>query len=556
MSEFPRSQMLLNRVSWRLYFVKLARHTFGWFVALASVYAALFLASRLGGLLPDVFEYPTLWAIPGGAVLLGLLTARRPDLQISARQADTRQGTKDLFLTLTMLDGSAGEYKPLVARDAERRATNLKPETIVPFELEQPAVIRGLSMPATIGLLALGIMFIPQLDPFGHKAAAKEKEQLAHRIESSRAATETLREELKRKGDLENENSEEVAEAIEKLQADFQRMKPNARVPNAERLVQQQRALGEHWRKLNAEQLRDLLRNTDLDQRFGGKDADQLRQWQRELMQGSSESMEQELEEIKEALEELSKIEDPMERTEAMRKVEKRMRELAEFASKQAGSPQLQAAIENALNAMEAMENSESKELSQQALETMKESMEVAQMECKQLAQAARDMESLEEAMRLISMAKQLNNEDMLDGEACEKCQGLSDYAELYEQMMAAMGESDAEGGAFNGPGIGEGGEAPEDDTIETDFVDERSHSAVQQGKVLLSMKTKGMSDSGEAVHQYRAAMEDIAQGVSEAIEQEQIPPGYHQAIQSYFDAIKADEPKESGSEPAPVLEE
>jgi hypothetical protein len=530
------------------------RHVFGWFVVLASVYGMLLLASRVGGLLPDVFQLPTLWIIPGGALVLALLTARRPSLESSARQADTRQGTKDLFLTLTMLEGSAGEYKPLVSRDAERRAAQLKADAIVPFDMEPPAVIRLLSMPAAVGLLALAILFIPQLDPFGRKAAAEMQAELARRVETNRSLTEDRRDELKRQGDLENENSDEVAEAIEKLQADFQRMQPNQRVPNAERLAAQQRALGDRWRRLNTEQLRDLLRNSNVDQRFGGQDAEQLRQWQRELMQGSSESMEQEMEEIKEALEALSKIEDPMERREAMRQVERRMRELAEFATEHAGSQQLEAAVNRALEAMEAMENAESDELAQQALQTMQESMEVAQMECQNLAQAARDMQSLDEAMRLISMAKQLNTEDMLDGEACEDCQGLSDYAELYEQMMAAMG-GEGNGEGTGGEGIGEGGEVPEDDSIETDYVDERSRSAIRQGQVLLTMKTKGLSDSGEAVREYRAVMEDLKQGVSEAIESEQIPPGYHEAIQSYFDSIEQVEPA-LDAEPAPALEE
>jgi hypothetical protein len=102
---------------------------------------------------------------------------------------------------------------------------------------------------------------------------------------------------------------------------------------------------------------------------------------------------------------------------------------------------------------------------------------------------------------------------------------------------------------------MGEGGEAPEDDSIKTDFVDERSKSAVQKGKILLSMKTKGLSDTGEARKEYRAIVSDIKQGVAEAIEQEQIPPGYHDAIQKYFDQFEKVDPalgdgaQETGSE-------
>jgi hypothetical protein len=112
--------------------------------------------------------------------------------------------------------------------------------------------------------------------------------------------------------------------------------------------------------------------------------------------------------------------------------------------------------------------------------------------------------------------------------------------------MMSEMaGESN-----FEGEGFGEGGEAPEDDAVETDFVDETSKSAIQKGKILLSMKTKGMSDSGEAQKEYRQALEDVKQGVAEAIEQEEIPPGYVDAIQTYFDKIETVDPALEPAEP------
>jgi hypothetical protein len=539
MSDFPQSARLLQRVIWRMYAVKLARRTFVWFVVAASVYAIALLTARLTGLITDVFTPQTLWFIPGAALILGLLTTRRPHVEDAARRTDTRQGTKDLFLTLTMLDRCAGEYKPLVAHDAEQRAKALKADTVVPFDWHKPSLLGGLVAPAVIGVLALGILFLPALDPFAVQAQAKEQETLAQRVSQTRKETELRKTQLTQQKDLDNENSEEVAEAIEKLQADFQKMRKDQKIPNATRLAEQQKQLGEKWRKLNAEQLKDLMNEGELDQRFGGEDAEQMREWQRELQQGSSESMEQALEELKEDLQELAKTDDPVERSEIMRKIEKQLREMSDFATDKAGSPQLAAALQRALDQMESMQNSESAEIEAEALEGLQESLDLSQMEAQELAQAARDMKSLEEALRLISMAKQLNSEEMLDGEAAEGAQTLEDYAAMYEQMMADM-----EGmGELGGEGFGEGGEAPEDDSVETEFVDETSKSAIQKGKILLSMKTKGMSDSGEAQKEYRQALEDVKQGVAEAIEAEEIPPGYVDAIQTYFDKIEAVDP-------------
>jgi hypothetical protein len=44
--------------------------------------------------------------------------------------------------------------------------------------------------------------------------------------------------------------------------------------------------------------------------------------------------------------------------------------------------------------------------------------------------------------------------------------------------------------------------------------------------------------------------MSDIKQGVAEAIEQEQIPPGYRDAIQKYFDQFESIDPALGDGDP------
>jgi chemotaxis protein histidine kinase CheA len=542
MSDFPNSTALLKRVVYRLYAVKLARRTFVSFLVFAVLYGLALAFTRLTGLVPDVFFPMTLLWVPAAALLAGLAVSRLPSLEQAARQTDSRQGTQDLFLTLTMLDRCTGEYKPLVGRDAEQRARQLKAESVVPFAWERPSVLGGLVMPGVIGLLALGVVFLPALDPFGKQALAKEQETMTRRIAESRKETEARKAQIEKQKDLDNENSEDVEQALEKLVADFQKMRKHEKMENAQRLAVNQKALGEKWRKLNAEQLKELMNDGDLDQRFGGQEADQMREWQRELQQGSSEALEQALEELQQDLQQLAKTDDPLKKGELMKKIEKQLREMSDFATDKAGSQPLTAALQRTLDQMEALKSSDSQELSQEILEAMQESMELSQAECQDLAQAARDAKSLEEALKLISMAKQLNGQEMLDGEMGEGMQSIADYAELYAQMMGEM-----DGGPLGGEGMGEGGVAPEDDSIQTDFVDERSKSAVQKGKILLSMKTKGLSDTGEARKEYRSIVSDIKQGAAEAIEQEQIPPGYRDAIQKYFDKIEAVDPALEG---------
>ncbi|MFO1093923.1 MAG: hypothetical protein U0992_11515 [Planctomycetaceae bacterium] len=549
MSEFPRSERLLNDVAWRMFAVKVARRTFVWFVVLASLYAALLLTARLSGLIPDLFAPQTLWWIPLGSLIGALATTRKPRPDEAARCTDLSQKTHDLFLTLTMLDNSIGEYKPLVGRDAEQRAGKLRGTTVLPFVWDRPAVIRGAIMPAALGLLALGIVLLPSLDPFAVQAAAKEKEQAAQKVAESKKQTETRKTELKKQKDLEDENSEEVAQALERLKADFKKMKKTEKLPNSERLAVNQKSLGEKWRKLNQQQLKDLMNGEELDQRFGGETAEEMRQWQKELQQGSSEKLKEAIAALKEDLKQLAKTNDPVERSELARKIEKQLKEMSDFATKEAGSQPLAAALQRAKDQLQTMEKADSEKLQKEAMDALQESLDLSQMEAENLAQAARDMKSLEQALQLISMSKKLNSEEQLDAEGTEECQSLSDYAELYQQMMAGM----QPGPGGGDEGFGEGGEAPEDDSVKTDFVDETSKSAVQKGKVLLSMKTKGMSDTGEAKKEYRSAIDGIKQGVAEAIEQEQIPPGYIETIQKYFDKIETvEEPAgDAGAEPA-----
>jgi hypothetical protein len=496
----------------------------------------LLLTARLTGLIPDLFAPATLAWVPAASLLFALLTSRKPKPDEAARCADRSQKTHDLFLTLTMLDNSVGEYKPLVGRDAETRAAKLRGATVLPFAWDQPAVIRGISIPATLGILAAGIILLPSLDPFAVQAAAREKEAVAQRVAESKKQTEQRKKELKKQTDLENENSEEVAQALEKLKADLRKMRKTEKLPNSERLAVNQKAIGDKWRKLNNDQLKELMNGNELDQRFGGENAEEMREWKRELQQGSSEKLQEAIQQLKEDLKQLAKTEDPVERSELARKIEKQLKEMSDFATKEAGSKPLAAALQRAKDQLAAMQNGESEKLEQEALEALQESLELSQMEAENLAQAARDMKSLEEALQLVSMAKKLNSEEQLDGEAGESAQTLEEYAEMYQQMMAGMQPGE---GGLGGEGFGEGGEAPEDDSVKTDFVDETSKSAVQKGKVLLSMKTKGMSDTGEARKEYRQAFDDIKQGVAEAIEQEQIPPGYTDTIKNYFDDIE-----------------
>ena len=132
-------------------------------------------------------------------------------------------------------------------------------------------------------------------------------------------------------------------------------------------------------------------------------------------------------------------------------------------------------------------------------------------------------------------MAKRLADAKCLDGEAGKDCNGMGDYAALY----AALCQKNAIGpGMGRNGGLGAGGKAPEDDSLKTDFKPEKEQSKLAGGKTLLQWKTSEVGETGARAEDFREAVRDVKQRVSEAIAAEQVPPGYHNAIQKYFDSL------------------
>jgi hypothetical protein len=507
------------------------------FLACCGLYAVLFLASRLLGLIPNVFEPLSLALIPASAAVFSLMFHRRPTPVEAARKIDRHYGTKDLFLTTILLKKSVGEYKPLVVRDAEQAAASIKPVEVVTFHWR-----RRLGGVAIALLVLWGGLFFKQFDPFGRLEAAEQVVQRKKVLAEGRKATQMRVTDLKSAGD-EGPESKDVRKALDNLKSSFRRMQPLEKTGNFKLLAANQKILAGKWRNLREHQLKKLLSQSATFQKFGGVDQDKLQKWTRELQEGSTESLRQELSELQEELKRLMKATDPAKKAEIAQKLKKRLKDLEEFASKKVNSKQLVAALKRA---MKQLESSRFEGMSFEALEALSQSLNLTKFELEEIAQSVKDLKALEEGLKVLQMGKNLNGQEKLDGEACAACTSMSDYEELFAQMMAQLGGEvgDKEGSGMGGEGIGRGGKAPEDDSLNTGFKTELSKSTVTAGKVLLSLKTKGLSDRGDAKQDYRKLIRTIKQGISEAIEQEQIPPGYHDGIKSYFDNIEESRPE------------
>ena len=538
MSEASLTFRLLTQVRQRMRLAAVGRSFYWTFLLFCGLFAAVLLTARFSGIFAVPAASSTWLAFGAVPVLAGLLAwgfHRRPSLPDAARMIDRSTGAKDLYLTVSLLESSAGTYQALVVQSAEVRAADVKVDRVLPFTWQRrfwPAIWFP-------GLVAAGIVFLPQFDPFGKVAAAKLNERRNDRLAESKKSTESRLEEVKRQIKEHEEGNAADAE-IEELKLTFNKMKADKKLENLKMLSSEQKDIGKLWRQISSEKLKDLMKSSpSSDQQFGANQDEKLQKWVKELQEGDAGGVQNELNELKEQLQQLAATKDPIKRSEMLQELKERLQNLDKMAHEKLNNEQLAAALERAMQQMELAEN---KDLQQEAMQAAMQSLELSEQELEQLEQSVKDMKNLEEALKTIQQAKKLNDQEKLDGGQCEKCKSLADYEALYAQMLAESGEEvqEKEGEFAEGsPGFGKGGEAAEDDSVETGFKNEQSKSAVVAGKMLLSMQTKGEAEKGEVVRDYKQLLQSVKQGAMEAMNTEQIPPGYHESIKSYFDSLE-----------------
>jgi hypothetical protein len=529
---------LVDRTLWRLRWGVVARRGTHAFFALAAIYCAAVLLARLTGIFTLFNQLLVPILLPAAALVIGAAWPRRPSARDAARVVDRGAATNDLYLTMVLLEGSAGEYQPLVAAKAEAHAAKIRPGEVAPLRINR----RLTMIAATCAGLVAAVHFVPQLDPFGKVAAAEQtREELRHLEESKQATREQLAK-IERES-LSDAQSKEVKQALDELKAAMKGTQLKARLPNAKLLAGAQKTVAGEWRKISSEKLNDLFsKSSAASQQMGSSSAAMSKKWIDELQAGSTESLKKEFSSLQRDLEELAKTQDPARKAELTQKLRERLDALAQFAEEQAGSKTLAAALKRtqeqmrmAAKAAEAATGDPKDPATQEALKAAAESAKLADKELEQMAQSAKDLKDLEQALSVLQMAKNLNNNDLLDGQKMEGLQSMSDYEAMYAKLMK---DAQPDTGEF-----GEGGPADEDDSKKSKFKTEMSKSQISKGKVLLTLKTKGMGEHADVKEQYRSAVRDVKQGLSEAILREEIPPGYHEGIKSYFDSIEETPP-------------
>ena len=490
-------------------------------------YAASLLASRLFGLLPAWFTPITLAVFPACALVLAWVFYHRTDVTDAARLTDAQMGTKDLFLTASLIEHSLGAYQDLVLKDAEQRAARVPPQNVVPFKWQRDTF----RLCAALAVLALGVYELPQFDPFGlHKRQqqmAGQREQLRNLSKAAAARAALL--EQKRAG----EQTDVVKQAIADLEKAFQEAKPNDKAGTLARLNEQQKVLGQLWKQTSEEKLKNAMSLPPPTQSFGLADPTKAAQLRNDLQQGDVSSANKELAELERKAQELAGTQNPVEREKLRQELMDRLQNLKDTLDQQVNSQALDTDLQRALEQL-ALSNVPG--LSGESLKGMSDSLKLTQDELAQLSKAMADIKNIEEALKALQLAKALHNLKPLNG---RDFAGLGDLA-AYAAYCEGQCKSNYAGMGM-GPGYGIGPRPYGDENSKTDYQPEKSASLLQPGRILMEWKTREVSEAGPAREDYLRAVQDVRQQASEAVVQEQIPPGYQAAIKQYFDTLHND---------------
>ncbi len=543
------TQQLLNRAARRQRLANYARHLRLWTLIFAGAFLALILFTRLTALVPDVFSWPSLLVVPLLALVAAWFTHPRESLAQAAARVDGYAQNHDLFLTTVHLGESAGKYQERVRHRADAAAEHgVDLSRAIPWNW--PGNLKALL--AGVVVIVAVMLWLPQLDPFGKDEVRQWLGKKGERLEELRKEMEILEQARHEAADA--EESESIEQALTKLENTFRLAKPEEKRDNARELSGSQKKLGHFWKQLNDKKLGEALdKASERLQEFGmtnptSAEARELREKLREMLaSGDAKAIQEKISELLQKAEDINGAGGGEEKNrETLRDVQQGMQALADAISQEMKSPQLSETLQRALEQLQLAQNAQ---LTDQALRDAQRSMEQLQQQMGDLAQQLDQLQQLEEALDATQLAKQLNELGKLGQGEGELGQGsgssISDYKALYERILAeAQGSGEqGRGMGMGNRGQGEGGEAPEDETLETDFKKEKSSSSLVAGRMLMEWKTKGVSEAGEAVEAYEETVAALRQGVSEAIRQEKIPAGYHESIRGYFDTLAEEKP-------------
>jgi hypothetical protein len=451
---------LMRRTAIRGQVVSFATRFHWGVLAFAGIFLLLLLTARLLALLPDWFTISSLWIVPVVALLAAALFVRRIPARDVARLIDQRSDSKELFLTAAMIGQTDGQFQPVVIAQAEEKASRMVAREIVPFRWQ--CGVRDLAIAALV--LVAAVTWLPHFDPLGRDQARRTAGAQRQRLAETRKLTALRAEQL---SESPGRQSEEVQRALAELEKTFKEAKPQLRDVNLQRLADHQKELGEMWRKVNNELPRDAFEKSA--QNLGQADLNKVQQMREEIKKGDLSGAKTEISKMQGEMQRLAAMPDSAEKRAAQEKIAQRLGELTQMLNQELSSPALNAALARVL---QQLDMAKLEDLGKNGLEAAGESLKLSEAELERIAEMLKNIRLLEDGLKNLQLARQLADLCRLDGEACENCNGMGDYAALYAKLLGLQNRIGP--GMGPRPGIGAGGKAPEDDSLVSSFKTEK----------------------------------------------------------------------------------
>lgn len=567
--QWTSAERLAQRVVARL---RIAEFCFTFSSTMCWLVAACLIAlliRRFCGVGSDWFAADALAVLPVFAVLIAFRAGHKPTIVEAARKIDTTCGANDLFLTLVQLRSCGGAYQVVVSNQAEKLSVGIRSSKIVPWNWRRPAV----RLAGGTVILFLVVQFVPQFDPFGMEKSANTFVAVRRDLEESRRATSIRAAELsaRRESTALVDGSDE---SLVELAAELRRLTDDRSAVSLQELESRQRLVEARWREARNDQVvARLLENPQVNQ-FLGRTDNGSRQWVEDVAEGQMDSLHEAFAALQDEFVELASSADDVDRQGLERHVRQQIAELQRFSGNQLESKFAETAMKRAMSQLDSMRLDSG--LKSEAVTAARESIELAQQEMHQIAQNAKDVALLEDALNAIQSAKQLVQFDsgktsQSDGSRIQKF--VDKYAKLEDengdagndqrrenegmpnspgqQLASTDGQSESKGEGKSGV-ASEGKSAGrstnsssghattgENDRAETVFRDARESLRLKETRRLLAMRRQGLSEVGEVSDEYRELVRSLQRRVLTVIEVEEIPPGYVSGIRRYFDSLE-----------------
>lgn len=578
----------IRKASWRL----LADHFLRTLCVL--VFAAL-VGVLLGRVAQRLFGVEMPWnqvlmIAPGvcvGLSLLWVVLRRRRELAV-ARELDERAGLKESLSTALCVERSAATdpWANVVVETATAKAKSVNVGQAIPVKLP-----KAWPWPAAAAVaLVVGWYLIPPWDILGlfaKKEAEAKRQQEIIIAKAEVSAAEKKLEELLKKANVEvkedkggeagdqkadEKNAEEIRRAAVKKMTDV-----------ADKLKEMKD--GEKGQKLDA--LRQQM--AQLKQPGPGP----MDEFAKQLAKGDFGKAEQALAELSKQMQDGSSSPEAKAQAQAqmenmakqMQKLAQEKQGLAQQLAKAGMDPKKAAEVAKKMNAeemkkaIEEMKNltPEQKKQMQEAAKSMCEAGKQCEGMGKSMQQAAQAMskegmgEGGKEAMQ--GMSEQLSQMEQLQAEMQSVEQAMSECKGQLAKMCEGMGQCEGGDNSFlawrDSPGQWKAGEAekfgagsggpgkglgagPEENAADYKLDKVKANVQTRKGQIIGSRLVQGEQIRGESVAEFADAVESGSKEATEAIEENQVPREFQNAVKHYFGRLEA-QAKDKAATPAPA---